>query len=128
MGVTPAPDHSEEPGTEQPRLGVEQEAETPASQRRLEAVLGVEDGEGEVLASVPGPGGQEHQPAGGTAARPKTQGARGKTAAAGRQTRRAVREGMEVVGQSQEADKAAKRLEEAGREAQEEAEAAPTMC
>ena len=121
--MTPAPDHSEETGTGQPRLGVQQEAGTPASQRRLEAVL--EDGEGEVTTSMPGLGDQE-QAARGTAARPEKQEVRGKTAVAGRQTKRVVREGMEV-GKSQEAVKATKRLEEVGREAQEEAEAVLTV-
>ena len=125
--MTPAPGHSEDRGTEQPRLGVEQEAETLAPQRSQEAAPGAEDGEEEEeedTASVPGPGDQE-QAAGGTAARPGTQEARGKTAGGGRQTKRPVREGMEVVLSQGVASRAPRRLEEAGREAQ--AEAAPTV-
>ena len=127
--MTPAPGHSGVRGTEQPRLGVEQEeAETLAPQGSLEAAPGAEDGEEEVtVVSVPGPGDQE-QAAGGTAARPGTQEARGKTAGEGRQTKRPVLEGMEVVPvvlNQEVASRAPRRLEEAGREAQ--AEAAPTV-
>ena len=124
--MTPAPGHSEDLGTEQPRLEVEQEAETLEHQRSQEAAQGAEGGEEEEedTASVPGPGDQE-QAAGGTAARPGTQEARGKTAGEGRQIKRPVREGMEVVLSQGVASRAPRRLEEAGREAQ--AEAAPTV-
>ena len=124
--MTPAPDHSGDRGTEQPRLGVEQEAETLAPQESQEGAQGAEGGEHqeEDTASVPGPGDQE-QAAGGTAARPGTQEVRGKTAGEGRLTKRPVREGMEVVLNREVASRAPRRLEEAGREAQ--AEAAPTV-
>ena len=124
--MTPAPGHSEDRGTEQLRLEVEQEeAETLEPQGSLEAAQGAEDGEGEVtVASVPGPGDQE-QAAEGTVARPGTQEARGKPAGEERQTKRLVGEGMEVVLNQEAASRAPRRLEEAGREAQ--AEAAPTV-
>ena len=124
--MTPAPDHSGDRGTEQLRPEVEQEeAETLEPQESQEAAQGAEDGEVEELtASVPGPGDQE-QAAGGTVARPGTQGDRGKTAGEERQTKRQVLEGMEVVLNQEAASRAPGRPEEAGREAQ--AEAAPTV-
>ena len=60
--MTPAPDHSEDRGTEQPRLEVEQEAETLEHQESQEAAQEAEGGEEEEeeedTASVPGPGDQ----------------------------------------------------------------------
>ena len=125
--MTPAPGHSEAPGTGQQRL---EEAETLALRRSQAPARGAGGEEVEemgVTAQVEEEEPEEEEEAvGGAALKPETQGARGKAAEAEVQTKITVVLGGMAVGQNQEAARALRRQEEPGREAQEEAEAALT--